>query len=521
VGLRTSLNNLTNTNVTGHNHPVVAIHRPQSTHEVQQLVLQSRLDKTPLYPVSCGLNWGYGSASPVVPGCALVNLSGMNQILNADKISISNPIAVIEAGVTQGQLYDFLQTHCPELTFNVTGSARDTSIIGNALDRGVGYFGPRKDDLFGLEVVCGSGQIIKTGFRRLGEESPLAHSHPFGLGPMLDGLFFQSNFGIVTSACFKLMPRRPKEVAISLALRDSSNLALFIDELGHLKREGLLTSVTHIANKARSQASMMYGMTSYLEKFCDFNTAEALVEADKALYVIAPNEWTSLGAITGNTGQVAAAIKEIKKRIKSIARVSVITNSLLDFGYNVMHNLRFFSYARSTAAAISAIKPLHALALGVPTDAAIENLLWKYDRTELHPVQLDQSNCGLIYISPALPSNGNIVVQIIEGLKQVAAKYNHILYITINIETVTSVVAIINILFDRSQVIEVENAHKCADALLVYIHSKNLEVYRARADSMNGIVSRDYLYWKSINSLKNTFDPDGIISPGRYNLILN
>lgn len=518
MNLQKTPNNLAGTNITGRSYPVLAVHKPTSTDEVQQLILQSRQSKNPLYPISCGLNWGYGSASPATPGCSLVDLSGMNRILNAEKISISNPIAVVEAGVTQGQLYDFLQSHCPELTFNVTGSARGTSLIGNALDRGVGYFGPRKDDLFGLEVVCGSGQIIKTGFRRLGENSPLAHSHPFGLGPMLDGLFFQGNFGIVTSACFRLMPRRPKEVAVSLALRDSSNLALFIDELGHLKREGLMTSVTHIANKARSQASMMFGMTSYLEEYCNFSSADALIEAEKALNVVAPNEWTSLGAITGNAGQVAAAIKEIKQRMKRIARISVISEGLLDFGYGVMHNFRFLSFARANAAAISAIRPLHALALGVPTDVAIDNLLWKYNRIDLEATKLDQSNCGLMFISPALPPDGKIVVRLIEGMKKLAAQYDHILYMTVNIETATSFVAIINILFDRSRATEVDNAHRCSDALLNYIHAQGLEIYRARADLMDDITSRDPSYWNFVRSLKSTFDPDNIIAPGRYNI---
>ena len=106
----------------------------------------------------------------------------MNRILNAESISVNNPVAVIEPGVTQMQLYEFLQNHCPELTFNVTGSGKETSIIGNALDRGVGYMGPRREDLFGLEIVLGTGEILRTGFRRLGESSRLAHSHPFGLG---------------------------------------------------------------------------------------------------------------------------------------------------------------------------------------------------------------------------------------------------------------------------------------------------------------------------------------------------
>ncbi len=263
---------------------------------------------------------------------------------------------------------------------------------------------------------------------------------------------------------------------------------------------------------------MMFGMTNYLEKYCGFSGRKALIEAEKALQIVAPNEWTSLGALTGNAGQVAAATKEIKQRMKHIARVSIITDGLLDFGYTLMHNLRFFPFARANAAAISAIKPLHALALGVPTDVAIENLLWKYARTDLNADQLDQSNCGLMFISPALPPDGKIVVHLIDGLTRIAEKYGHTLYMTINIETATSFVAVINILFDRANISDVNNAHQCADALLSYIHEKGLEIYRARADIMGEIVSRDPSYWKVVRSLKDNLDPDDIIAPGRYNI---
>lgn len=505
-------------NVTGREFSVNAVHRPTSTAEVVELVNQARSSKKALYPVSTGFNWGYGSTSPAKAGCDLVDLSGMNRILNADKISLSNPVAVVEPGVTQGQLYDFLQKRCPELTFNVSGSSRGTSILGNALDRGVGYFGPRKEDVFGLEVVCGSGQVLKTGFRRLGEASPLAHSHPFGLGPMLDGLFFQGNYGIVTSACFRLIPRRPKEVAVSLALRHTKDLGVFIDELAHLKREGLMTSVTHIANKARSQSSMLSGMTRYLEDACGLTPADAVVEAEKSIQIVAPNEWTSLGAITGNSGQVRAALSEIKRRMRHLARVMVITDGLLDVGFAVTNALRFVPFARANAAAIAAIRPLHSLALGVPTDVAIDNLLWKYDRRDLKAEQLDQTRCGLLYISPALPPDGKLVARLIDDLSAIAKQYSHTLYMTVNIETPTSLVAIINLLFDRSKPDELEHAHVCAAALHSHIHAQGLEVYRARADAMESIVSRDPAYWQTVRALKQQLDPDNIIAPGRYNL---
>lgn len=489
---------------------------PESVEELVSIVNSARLKRQALYPYSTGLNWGYGSRNPATQDNQLVDLSRMNRIRNAGEISIDNPIAVLEPGVTQSQLANFLEKNCPELTFNVTGAGKDTSILGNALDRGVGYFGPRKDDVFGLEVVTGKGEIFKTGFRRLGEDSPLAHCHPYGLGPILDGLFFQGNFGIVTSACFRLIPRRPKEVAISMALKDVAMLADFIDELARLKRDGLLTSVTHIGDKARTQSTLAYGVTRYLEAQCGYTPEKAIAEAGRAIAIVAPDEWASLAAVTGNHGQVRAAIREIKQRVSRYARVMVITNKLLDFGYAVTHALRFIPFARANAAAIHSIRPLHALALGLPTDVAIDNLLWKFGRSDLPAKALDESNCGLLFVNPALPLDGKAVVKVINALKVVADNHQHKLYMTLNIETPTSMVAVINLLFDRSQQEEIDRAHRCADQMLACIRRHGLEPYRARADMMKDIV-QDNDYWRTVRRLKDVFDPDNIIAPGRYN----
>jgi len=505
-------------NVTGYGSGSLPVRTPTSVAEVQEIVRQARRDGRHLYPYSTGLNWGYGSKSPVKAGALLVDLSRMNAILNADEISLDNPVAVIEAGVTQVQLYDFLRVRCPGLTFNVTGAARDTSILGNALDRGVGYFGPRKDDVFGMEIVTGTGDVLRTGFRRLGETSPLAHAHPGGLGPMLDGLFFQGNLGIVTSACLRLMPRRPKEVAISMSLSDTRFMADFIDELARLKRDGLLTSVSHIGNKARTQSTLSYGAVSYLEKQCGYSPQRAQSEAARALALVAPSEWASLAAISGNRGQVRSAIREIRQRVGPYVRVMVVTEARLDMGYRIARALRFIPFARVCAAVIASIRPLHSLALGVPTDIAIENLLWKFGRPDLGATQLDESDCGLLFINPALPLNGKAVVAVVDELQNIAGVYGFTVYMTLNIETATSMVAVINLLFDRSQHAEVERAHRCADEMLVCIRRHGLELYRARADTMKDVVT-DNDYWRTVRRLKDVFDPDDIIAPGRYNLM--
>jgi FAD/FMN-containing dehydrogenase len=78
---------------TARGHAPLEVMRPRSVEDVRDIVEDARRHGRPLYPVSTGRNWGYGSASPVVAGCTLVDLSGMNRIRNLEAISRHRPAA--------------------------------------------------------------------------------------------------------------------------------------------------------------------------------------------------------------------------------------------------------------------------------------------------------------------------------------------------------------------------------------------------------------------------------------------
>lgn len=495
-----------------------AVLRPTTRDEVVQCVLQARRLGRPLYPVSTGMNWGYGARSPVRPDCIVLDLSAMNRILNAGCITAEQPVAVIEPGVTQAQLHDHLRRHCPSLMFNVTGSAAASSIVGNALDRGVGYTGPRREDLFGLEFVAGTGQVLQTGFRRLGEQSPLAHCHPYGLGPMLDGLLFQGNCGVVTSACFKLVPRPRRQLALAMAPRRPADLARFIDVLAALRRERVMHSVTHVANQARSHGSLMMGISRYLQSQCGLQGDTLAAEARHALEAVAPQPWTALGGLSGSKGIVGAALAEVRGRMRGLATVRAFDERRLALAQRLLHRLRRLRWARTRAAAVAAMRPLHGLATGTPTDAAVDNLLWRFGGAELGAGRFDESDCGVLYVNPALPMQGAFVVDVLEGMDAIGRQHGQRLQMTLNIETELSLVAIVNLLYARADAAATAAALRCADALHAYIRTRGLEVYRARADMMGRIVEPASDYWQTVRRLKAVLDPDNIIAPGRYNL---
>jgi FAD/FMN-containing dehydrogenase len=78
-----------------------AVVRPASEGEVQALVVWANQTGTPLVPVSSGAPHFYGDTVPSVPGAIMVDMSRMNKIIKVDR---RNRIAVIEPGVTYGQL---------------------------------------------------------------------------------------------------------------------------------------------------------------------------------------------------------------------------------------------------------------------------------------------------------------------------------------------------------------------------------------------------------------------------------
>lgn len=502
--------------VTGGQQAVGRVHRPLDVADLVAIVRQAYRDGERLYPVSTGLNWGYGSSLPPQPGCSLVDLSGMRRIRNAEAVSVAHPVVVLEPGVTQRDLADFLRAHNPGLTFNVTGSSLETSILGNALDGGVGYRGPRRLDIFGLEVVTGTGEVLRTGFRRLGEASPLAHAHAYGLGPLPDGLFVQGNLGIVASACFRLELRPPVEAAVSVALHEEASFARFYDLLFRCKRLGLLPQVTHIGNRARTAGTLLPGTRQRLEEIHGLSPAQAAAEAQQALRLLAPATWTGLSGVGGTAAQLRAVVTEIRAQLRGVASLRVVRARHMDLAASAAQKLGAWGPARRAAAVIRAALPLQGLAAGQPTDAAVRALLDQFGETARSAQDLDASRAGLIYISPALPDDGAFVEDFLRRMSGRAREFGHELQITVNIETNNSAVAISNLVFDRHDAAAVARARDCAAALYALVLAEGLEVYRARTDMLPHLPERDPAYWEQMARLKAALDPAGILAPGRY-----
>src|SRR6185437_7620001 len=227
---------------------------PASTEEVQQIVRVANRHGVPLYPISNGRNLGYGGSAPTYSGCVVLDLKRMNRILEVNE---ENAYALVEPGVSYFDLYRYIQekklklwVDCPDPGWG--------SVVGNALDRGSGYTFPYLRNHFdahcGMEVVLANGELIRTGMGAL----PAAQTwqqYKTGFGPWIDGIFSQSNFGVVTKMGFWLMPQ-PE------AYRCGRVLVRRRDDLHELIRLMTLLENSGITNGYPDSSSPLLGIGS-------------------------------------------------------------------------------------------------------------------------------------------------------------------------------------------------------------------------------------------------------------------
>src|SRR5690606_17544492 len=140
-------------------HAPSAAVAPETAEQVQAIVRMANEHRTPLWVISRGKNFGYGGAAPVMKGAVVLDLSRMKRI----EIDVDNAVALLEPGVGFFDLYDHIQANNIPLWLSVPGNSWG-SVVGNALDRGVGYtdYGEHASKIHGLEVVLPTGEFVRT-----------------------------------------------------------------------------------------------------------------------------------------------------------------------------------------------------------------------------------------------------------------------------------------------------------------------------------------------------------------------
>ena len=212
---------------------------PANVEQVQQIVRIANKYKIPLYSISTGRNLTYGGSSPTLRGSVIVDLKRMNKILAVDE---KRHFALVEPGVSYFDLYNYIKEHKLKVMLDIPDPGWG-SPIGNSLDHGVGYtMAPFRDHFgshCGMEIVTAEGDLLRTGSGAIPDSDAWQDYH-YGVGPTVDGLFAQSNFGIVTKMGFWLMPLPETYLNGTVTVPRYQDLQAMIDEVSYLEDSFLI-----------------------------------------------------------------------------------------------------------------------------------------------------------------------------------------------------------------------------------------------------------------------------------------
>jgi 4-cresol dehydrogenase (hydroxylating) flavoprotein subunit len=502
-------------NVSALHRDIPCVIRPRTTGDVQAVVRIAREYRAPIHPVSRGRNWGMGSRLPPRSGTAIVDLSALDRIR---EVNAAGRYAVVEAGVTQGQLHQRLTDDRLPLIFNVTGSSSDTSLIGNSLDRGVGYFDSRATFLSGLEVVLGTGEVIRTGFGHF-DGARTTHLYRHGIGPSLDGLFAQGNFGIVTAAGVELLPKHERETSVIMRIDREADLPRLIDALAALRRRGVIRGVAHIANRERSWMTLAPLLMEQMVRLnlCSPDDARSAAETLLAREGFGP--WSAVTGISGPARLQAGARAEIRRALRGLARPVFLGHGVRRTADRILTTLRGAPWAARKLALLRAVAPLQDLALGIPTDDTLPAVGWPVPGETPSRRDPDDSQAGLLYCLPIYPADGAFVQASLDSTRAIFKRHGFDAAITVNLLDDRSMEGVISLSFRRDDPARATAAQTCIREAEQDMLRQGCPPYRVGLGSMDLVVAPDDPFWRTVQSLKPALDPDCILSPGRYNLV--
>lgn len=461
---------------------------PTTTQQIQKLVHLANEKRISLYPLSRGKNWGYGDKMAARSNNLIVDLSRMNQIL---EVNTELGYTVIEPGVTQEQLFRQLKALGDSWWMDANGAGPDASLVGNILERGFGHtpIGERSNLVTSLEVVLGNGEVIETGFGRF-TGAKAQHTYKPGIGPQLDGLFFQSNLGIVTRMTLWLYPKPESFVAFSCQLSDSAELGNLIQCIQELKSAQVLRSCVHIGNAMRALSAI----SKYPWDLTNGKTPvpESWLIEERKKYSL--GAWNASGGLYGPREIVDASARYVEEKLKKFY-------------------IRFLR-DEALAEANPVVKQAVGLLKGEPTNAYLRGATWRtrQDSGSFDPLQ---NNAGLIWVVPTLPATASHAFNVEAILKKILNKHGFDVPITFTFINERSLLATSNISYCRTDERDSTAAWACYEELLKELIQSGYPPYRSGVGGY-ALVEGSSVYRTSVEQLRRAWDPHSIISPGRY-----
>jgi hypothetical protein len=315
----------------------------------------------------------------------------MNKII---EVNSEYAYAVVEPGVTFTELYDYCVEHQLKVWPSVP-SLGWGSVVGNTLDRGTGFTptATHHQHICGVEAMLANGELVRTGqFAVSG--SPSSHLSKFTFGPSIEGLFLQSNLGVVTKMGIWLTPAPQAFMSCSFDMPDLEDVETIVNVFGPLRRDGLLPNTVYVSNLVE-----WLGMMGKREELWPESGAIPewrLKELQKQLDI---GYWNAKFGLYGARDVIQAHFDELKKTVAQKAPKGRLTGNI------------FSTPDGKTLDPSSVPDPHGGFFVGMPS-------LWSLPMVKFR-LPKKGGGVGAHYdYSPIIPSNGAAVLEWVKTAKK-------------------------------------------------------------------------------------------------------
>jgi 4-cresol dehydrogenase (hydroxylating) flavoprotein subunit len=492
-------------------HGVSARIQPADLAELKSCLKIANQNGVPVYLISTGRNWGYGSSSPTYNNSILLDLSRLNEITHYDH---QLGTVTVQPGVTQNQLYDFLQEQGGKFWMDVTGSSGECSLLGNTLERGFGHspYSDHARQASQFEVLLADGRIIQTGMGHFSNANT-AHVYQSGIGPSLDGLFLQSNLGIVVSITINLMPTPEYYQAFYFAVNEDNALVELVDALQPLRLNGVLQSALHIGNAYRVLSSIQQYPWEAAEGVTPL--PEHVLEALSKQWDF--GAWNGSGALYGTRKQVAESRRLIRKALcNKVTKLRFMDDAGLRMAKCLQKPYKWLTGV-NLPEMLKVIEPVHGMMKGKPTDRIIASTYWRKKITIPKDMNPDRDRCGLIWCAHVAPTKGVHAIEMVDIATTIMLSHGFEPGMTLTLINERCMDNVMSISYDRDIEGEDDRALSCYQELAETLIKRGYYPYRLGTHSMdliNQYGGKDYV--ELLRGLKELFDPNQIIARGRY-----
>jgi 4-cresol dehydrogenase (hydroxylating) flavoprotein subunit len=451
---------------------------PASVAELRGVLAIACRHRLPLWTVSLGRNFAYGGAAPCLDGSMILDLKRMQGV----EVDPELAYAMVEPGVTYLDLYKFIQDKKYPLWIDCTDPGWG-SVLGNTLEHGIGYtpYGDHAGQQCGMEVVLADGEVLRTGQGAMdGNRAwPL---YKYAFGPTLDGLFTQSNFGVVTKIGVWLMPAPELFAVVEIMFHREEDIVAIIDTLRALRLDGTVPTAT-IANWMRIAA----GNTTRAEWY-DGQGPMPDAAVQKMMRGMGIGYWGLRFGLYGPTRVVGEKLKLVQAAFSRVAGAE----------------LSLARYRRGDK-----IAPEHETLAGVPS-------------IDLMPLNWLGGAGAHIECPLVVPLQGAAFLNLYRRRTELfhAEGFDH--YCGLTTTTPRSFINTGSIIFDKNDALQCAKARALGRTLIEDARKRGLAGYRAHISEMDFVASQfdfnDHSAMRVYERLKDALDPDGVLSPGKQGI---